>query len=239
MDGGRMYDLAEKKAFGFVSTDEAEELAQARRTAKRVLGDPSHVTYFQPPKGTSPMKLMLNNVRLAFAQNLFKPGTVGGEGEPAYSSTFILPPDHPQLKQLRDAQEAVGKEKWGAKWAAVKKELEAKDKFALHDGDTKATYDGFEGNLFVPARSPQNKRPSVFDRDKSPLTEADGRPYSGCYVNASIELWAQDNNYGKRINAQLRGVQFVRGGDSFGGGASAAGADEFAEVEGSESEDLA
>ncbi|MDQ9777799.1 DUF2815 family protein, partial [Acinetobacter baumannii] len=32
------------------------------------------------------------------------------------------------------------------------------------------------------------------------------------------ELWCQDNNYGKRINASLRGVQFLKDGEAFAGG---------------------
>jgi hypothetical protein len=75
--------------------------------------------------------------------------------------------------------------------------------------------------------SSRNKvRPLVLDRDKSPLTQSDGRPYAGCYVNGSIELWCQDNAYGKRINATLRGVQFYKDGEAFAGGGSAT-ADEF------------
>lgn len=50
-------------------------------------------------------------------------------------------------------------------------------------------------------------------------------PYSGCFVNASIEFWAQDgDNAG--IRCSLRGVQFFADGDSFAGG-SKAKADEF------------
>lgn len=184
------------------------------------------------------MKLMINNVRLAFPQ-LFKPATVNGEGEPAYSAALLLAADHAQLDAIRAAQESVGKEKWGDKWPQVKKEIAAKDRYALHDGDTKSNYDGFEGNFFLSTRAKQSARPTVIDRNKTPLTEADGRPYAGCYVNASIELWAQDNAYGKRINAQLRGVQFLRDGDSFGGG-SPASSDEFEEVaEGADADDLA
>jgi len=29
----------------------------------------------------------------------------------------------------------------------------------------------------------------------------------GCYVNALLELYGQDNKYGKRINASLKGIQ--------------------------------
>ena len=180
------------------------------------------------------MKIKLENVRLAFP-NLFEAKTVNGEGEPAFSASFLLPPKHPAIKTLRDAFEAVGKDKWGAKWPTVKKEIEAKDRLALHDGDTKADYAGFAGNLFVSARN--KTRPLVIDRDKSPLTSADGRPYAGCYVHASIELWAQDNNYGKRINASLRGVQFFKDGDAFAGG-GAASDDEFDSVDDATEGDL-
>lgn len=169
------------------------------------------------------MKVTLGNVRLAFPA-LFEAQTVGGEGEPAFSASFLMKPDHPAVAQLRDAFEAIGKDKWGAKWNAVKKEIEAKDRYALHDGDTKESYAGFAGNLFVSTRN--KVRPLVVDRDKTPLVASDGRPYGGCYVNASIELWAQDNQYGKRINASLRGVQFYKDGEAFAGG-GAASEDEF------------
>lgn len=173
------------------------------------------------------MKIKLQNVRIAFPQ-LFEAKTVNGEGEPAFSAAFLMAPDHPAVAELEKAFDIVGKEKWGAKWPQVKKELTAKDRLALHDGDTKADYAGFEGNMFISSRN--KTRPLAIDRDKSPLTAADGRPYAGCYVHASIELWCQDNNYGKRINASLRGVQFYKDGDAFAGG-GAASEDEFEDIE--------
>ena len=173
------------------------------------------------------MKLKLSNLRLAFPA-LFEAKTVNGEGKPAFSAALLIDPTDPQVKAINAAIDSVAKEKWGAKGDSVYKALEATDKTCLHDGDSKAEYDGFEGNLYVSSRA--KIRPSVFDGQRSPLTEADGKPYSGCYVNASIELWAQDNSYGKRINAQLRGVQFLRDGDAFAGGGKAADADEFDEI---------
>jgi len=58
------------------------------------------------------------------------------------------------------------------------------------------------------------------------LTEKDGRPYGGCYVNVSLDIWVQDPKgekakNGKRINATLRGIQFMADGDAFAGGAPA------------------
>ncbi len=181
------------------------------------------------------MKIALKNVRLAFPV-LFEAKTVNGEGEPAFSASFLLSTNHPQIAEIRKAVDAVGKEKWGQKWDSVKKEIELKAKGLLQDGDAKADYAGFEGNLFVNARN--KVRPLVIDRDKTPLIAADGKPYAGCFVNASIELWAQDNKYGKRINASLRGVQFLKDGDAFTGGGTAS-EDDFDDIEeGAEADDL-
>lgn len=167
-------------------------------------------------------------VRLAFAQHLFEAGTVGGEGKPAHSVTAILPKDHPIIKELHAAEVAVAKEKWGAKADANLKAIRAAGKGVVKDGDSKAEYSGFEGNAFVSMRS--DKRPNVYDRDGSQLTEADGVVYSGCYAHVMLEVWAQDNQYGKRINAQVTGVMFSRDGDSFGGGAAPAKPDDFADL---------
>ena len=60
------------------------------------------------------------------------------------------------------------------------------------------------------------------------MTADDGIVYSGCYVNASIDIYAFDN-VGKGNSAGLRGVQFLRKGDAFGGGA-AADESEFDEI---------
>jgi hypothetical protein len=183
-------------------------------------------------------RILLKNVRLAFP-NLFEPTTVAGEGKPRYSATLLIPADHPQIAEIEAAQTAVANAKWAAKAPAVVNGLAKQDKLALHDGDTKSKYDGFPGNFFISAAAQENAAPTVIDQDKSKLSAKSGRPYAGCMVNASIELWAQDNNYGQRVNAQLRGIQFYEHGDSFSAGRPA-DADEFEDVaEGVEAEDFA
>lgn len=161
------------------------------------------------------MKIKLNNVRLSFAQ-LFEAKTVNGEGKPAYSASFLIEPKDVQIDAINTAIEQVSKDKWGAKADATLKAMRAADKTCLHSGDLKSNYDGFEGMLYISSRNAM--RPLVIDVDKTPLVESDGKPYSGCFVNCSIELWAQDNNYGKRINATLMGIQFFKDGESFSGG---------------------
>lgn len=188
-------------------------------------------------------KLILPDVRGAFL-TLFEAKTVNGEGDPSYSGVFILDPKKhaAAIKALDAGLLAVAKEKWKEKGPALLAELVKKGKVCFNKGPKTTAdgdpYDGFEGMFHVSTRAKESQRPTVIDRDKTPLTAKDGRPYSGCFVNANIELWAQDNKFGKRINAQLRGVQFVRDGDSFGGG-SPASADEFEDLgAGAEAEDI-
>lgn len=183
-------------------------------------------------------RIMLKNVRLAFP-NLFEPSTVAGEGEPRYSAALILGADHPQIKEINDKIKAVATEKWKDKADAMIKSLEKTGKLALHDGDEKPNYDGFPGNMFVSASAKVSARPTVINSDKTPLTDRDGKIYAGCYVNVSLDLWAQDNAYGKRVNAQLRGVQFLRDGDAFSAGRPADN-DEFDDVtDGADADDIA
>ena len=163
-------------------------------------------------------KITLRNVRLAFPA-LFEPKQVNGEGQPAYSASLLLSADDPQVNDLNTLIDQVGSAKWGTKAKTVLGALRGADKTALHNGDLKAEYDGFAGCWYVSARS--KTKIMVADRDKSPLSAQDGKPYAGCFVDASIELWAQDNNFGKRVNATLRWVQFRRDGDAFAGSAPA------------------
>jgi len=157
----------------------------------------------------------LDNVRIAFPA-LFKAEQVGNKGKPAFSATFLMTPEHPALDKLKQGIKDVAVEKWGDEAAEILQQLVASDRVCLRNGNTKANYDGFAGNMFVSARG--YVRPLVINQDKSALLEEDGKPYSGCFVNAQVSIWAQSNQYGKRINAQLGGVQFLSDGESFGGG---------------------
>src|SRR6185437_7635811 len=153
--------------------------------------------------------ITLHNVRLSFA-NLFeaRAGDTPGS-KPKYSVASLFPKDHPDLPALKALMGKVAKDKWGDKAAAIGKSLEAGDKLAVHDGDAKSEYEGYAGNLFMNASN--TRRPLLIDRDaQTILVQADDRPYSGCYANVRVQIWAQDNEFGKRINASLLGVQFVR-----------------------------
>lgn len=171
------------------------------------------------------MKIKLINVRLSFP-DLFKAGEY--EGNRNYGATFLVDPDSANHKVIMDAIKAVGEEAWKAKAPAILKAALASDgqKVCYWDGNLKE-YEGYEGMMALRATRGEAKgRPMVIDADKSPLVEADGKPYAGCYVNASVELWAQDNKFGKTVRCTLLGVQFAKDGDAFSAG-SVASEDDF------------
>jgi hypothetical protein len=90
-------------------------------------------------------------------------------------------------------------------------------RLCVESGNNK-TYDGYKDRVVI--RSSNKNAPTVVDQGKNVL-EKKGEvepkiPYAGSYVVGLITLWAQDNNFGKRINANLLGVQFVRDGVPFG-----------------------
>lgn len=175
------------------------------------------------------MQLKLKSVRLSYPA-LFEPKAGPEGGDPKYSASLLMHKDNnePEIEAMREGILYVAQAQWGAekvKWnestSALKLMLPtgkvAMVKVCLRDGDEKSGTAGYENVMFFSASS---KLP-VPVVDKNPaiaLTAATGRPYAGCYVNASIRLWAQDNNFGKRVNAQLQAVQFSAEGESFGDG---------------------
>lgn len=167
------------------------------------------------------MIISLSNVRLAFP-DLFVAKAFSAETKPSFGATFLIPYDDKQLKTFEDGMAKLANEKWGDKGASTLKGLIANGKVCFQDGAKKEEYAGYSKHFSVTSRSPV--RPLVIDcasAGKTPLVEADGKPYGGCYVNARLEMYAQDNAYGKRINCVLLGVQFARHGDAFGGSAPA------------------
>jgi len=177
----------------------------------------------------SAIRITVLNGRLAFP-DLFIPrrGGEGGTGKAKYGAACIIPPDHPQIGEINAKIDEAAKAKWGDKAPGILKALRATDKVCLHNGDLKAQYAGYEGNLYISARS--DIRPKVFGLDRLPIDPDSGDVYAGCYGAFNLEIWAQDHKqFGKRINAQLRGFMKQTDGDAFVAG-SAADESDFGDV---------
>lgn len=188
------------------------------------------------------MELKLKNVAIGFPA-LGAPQALG-DGEPAYGAKFIIEPKGAEVKQLEDVIKAVAKDQWKDKADSVLEMLIDDKKVAFVKGEyrskkTGEAYSGFGGNFYLNARNAK-VQPTVLDKFGRQITdrsEIERLIYSGCRVHASVDIWAQDNKWGRRINCTLRGVMFASEGENFGGGGSVASADEFADLA-AEAEDL-
>jgi hypothetical protein len=214
-------DLIEQGLLGMIEDDDEDGFfTSKRRTA-------------MSEKVKSIGYMHLSNVRFSyfygFEPFIGKPTPQNPKPVPNFCVHGLMAPDHPDLKKVAATIEAVGSgHQWknGITWAQVKESLKQTDKLCLHKGDvTKAGVAEYAGLYFISCNN--KKRFTIVDADRTPLTAADGRPYSGCYGNIIVDIYAQDNQWGRRINATVTGVQFLRNGDAFGGGAPPADADEF------------
>lgn len=150
-------------------------------------------------------KLLLTNVRLNYPK-LFraeKPKT--GEGEPKFTAAFSMLKGDKQVAKVNALITQLLKEKNKGKPLPA-------DKLCFRDGDLS---DSFEDGTWYISASNRN-RPQVIDRSRSPIVEEDDIVYGGCYVNALVRFWFQDNQFGKRVNASLEAVQFYKDGERFG-----------------------
>jgi len=180
-------------------------------------------------------KIMLKGITMAFPA-LAEPQSFG-EGEPAYGAKFPIVPNSEHQKLIEQAIMAEAKEAWKDKADSVLAMLIEDGKVAFtkkvyRSKKTGEAYQGFEGAHYLSTRNAKTQ-PTVFNQYGEPLSskgDIERQAFSGAVVNASVEVWAQDNKWGRRINCTLRGVMLTGEGQNFGGSAAPASADEFAEL---------
>lgn len=167
--------------------------------------------------------MILSNVRVSFPD--FFVARLQGESATVekFAGTFLIPAGSDMEKKIEAEILRVAEAKWPGKGAQVIKQIAGNNMRYCFRPEGEKDYNGYEGNRFFKATNAQ--RVPVLDRDKTPLVAADGKPYSGCYVNVSVDFYAYENN-GKGIAASLKGVQFFADGDAFAGG-GVASADDF------------
>ncbi len=165
----------------------------------------------------------LKNVRISYP-HLFTPYAGPAGGAAKYSAKFLLDKqkDAALIVAVKNAIMALAQETF------KDKKLPPADKLCLRDGDQSGRTEE-EGSWTFSAS--EASRPVVVDQRRSPLVAEDEKIYAGCFVNATVRLWAQNNQYGRRINANLVGVQLVSNGPRLGSSRSNISAEEmFSEV---------
>lgn len=167
-----------------------------------------------------PHLVTIRNVRLSypvlFEPKAFKNPDGTFSGTPKHSASFLLDKakNAADIAALTKAALHTKKEKWQDKPV----NLTGK---SIRDGSEKEATDGY-GPSVVFISASHNPKPGdnwakcVVDEKLNPVTAEDAKFYAGCYVNATVKAWAQDNGFGKRINWQLVNIQYLRKGEPFG-----------------------
>lgn len=154
--------------------------------------------------------IMIQGARVSFP-HLFTPPVLNGEEGKCGAQLLLYPDKH---KAVIDRITANFRELERAKFKGGKLPPE---KYCMRAGEDKGRPE-MAGYLVVSANS--KTAPHVISHldGRTIITnERDSRIYAGCHVNAKIRLWAQDNSYGRRINAELVAIQFAGEGESLDG----------------------
>lgn len=179
-------------------------------------------------------------VRLSFPDVYTAVEFKAGDGKPRYNASFLIVPGGANDKKIEAAIAAEVKAAFpdavkGAKWLAAARGQGNKDCYT--DGDLKS-YDGYEGMKVLSSHRRAKDGPvGVYGNVLDPatqkvvvLTEVSGKPYAGCYVNGTVEIYLQTKGENQGIRCGLQAVQFVRDGDAFSGSKPAT-PDDFAPLE--------
>ncbi|MCR9236186.1 MAG: DUF2815 family protein [Alphaproteobacteria bacterium] len=153
--------------------------------------------------------IMIGGVRISFP-HLFQRPIINGEEGKCGAALMLDPEKHAKaIAQIEEGISALCKEK-------LKGRKLPSDKLCLRDGADKGRTE-YEGYQILSANS--KGKPLVIGGDGSTVisSEEDSPIYAGCYVNAKVRLWAQDNKFGKRINSELVAVQFFKDGEPLDG----------------------
>lgn len=187
-------------------------------------------------------QVMLKNVRIDFYKGqLWVPQQYQGRpgeapsGKFKYASAFLITPGSENDTQIMQVYEKAAKEAWGKNWKTIWDECWGRSKECAYLKGDRKERDGYQGMMVLSGKRDRDSQGPilVIDRMKDPstgkfgaLTQMDGRPYPGCYVNALVNPWCQKSpNPGFRCT--ILTVQFVKDGDAFSG--SRPNADAFEE----------
>lgn len=163
--------------------------------------------------------------RLSYADIFVPREYKKGDGNFRYKADILIPKEETTVGGVKMGGKAVYK-KIVAAIAAAKEEEWGSDKSShpripaskvcLKDGDSDeyGTEDS-AGHWIL--RASDTEKPTALARNgRTELTQEDGLLYSGSYANVIVNMWAQNNEWAKRINANLNAVQHVAEGEKFG-----------------------
>lgn len=173
--------------------------------------------------------VMIKNVRLSYPMLAKAEGYNGGD--PRYGANFIIERGSQTHKDVFAVLREAAIAKWGDKGEIeLKACLANPQRCCLQPGEAKKLDDSV---VVLAAYNKAERPPAIFRGNRESVRDPDdirALLYPGCYVNAKITIWVQDNSFGKALRASIGGVQFNKHGEPFTV-SSAATAEEFDVIE--------
>lgn len=188
------------------------------------------------------MKVQIKGARLFFARNVFipsKPRTASADAKLKYQLEAAIDPGSENHRLIKEALLVEANNKTNGKGLEKLKQIAAAaNMWVLRDGNLRVDAEGnvrpeYKDKLIVSAKN--EVRPLILGGGpdgRAPLTFEDGKLYSGCHVNAIIDVQIGDKPKWQAY-AYLLGVQFAGDGERTGGGVVAV-ADDFEAIPGTE-----
>ena len=176
--------------------------------------------------------IYLSNVRLSFPK-LIEPSTFQEGGEKKFAADFLLKQTDTDFSRFMGEVGKLAHEKWKENATAVLQLVQNERKLRCFgngaekvDKKTFKPYVGYDGMVYLSANSNADRPPQIIRPDGTPIDNMNTmerqtfarKLYGGCFVNAAVRPWAQDNQFGRAIRCELIAVQFFSDGEPFGEG---------------------
>ena len=176
--------------------------------------------------------IFLSNVRLSFPKLVEAAQQPQFPNSPKkYSADLILTPDSNDYKLFMQEVGNIATAKWKDQAGAILQMIQGDRRLRCYgtgaeklDKNTMRPYVGYEGMLYITTSADEEHAPVIIRENGSEIANSNTlerqtaarKLYGGCYVNAAVRPWAQDNQFGRAVRCQLIAVQFSKNGDAFG-----------------------
>jgi hypothetical protein len=176
--------------------------------------------------------IYLSNVRLSFPK-LIEASAFQDTGAKKFGADLLLKPSDTDFARFMSDVGKIAVEKWKENAQAVLHLVQNERKLRCFgngaekvDKKTFKPYIGYDGMVYISASSNEDRPPQIIRPDGTPIDNSNTmerttfarKLYGGCYVNAAIRPWAQDNQFGRAIRCELIAIQFFADGEAFGEG---------------------
>lgn len=174
--------------------------------------------------------IMITNARLSFP-HLVEPHAPGNnpQAKKSFSADFILEPDSADWQAVQQRIQDLAVAAWAEQAQAILQMIyqDRRQRF-FGTGDEKIDknsmqpYNGYAGKVYVSGK--RDQQPQMIKTNGAAADPANTMEcqqlarsmYGGCYVNAAIRPWIQDNQHGRGVRCELIAVQFSKDGEAFG-----------------------